>query len=90
MPTTQAEDKVQIRSILNVVVGKSAVILELLALEDKALLVHGNALLVLNLLFNSFNGVQGVDVKNHRLVFKSPSENLHRLYGRNGVCEGGK
>jgi hypothetical protein len=44
--TTQAEDEVKGRLLLDVVVRKSAAILELLTSEDQALLVRGNTLLV--------------------------------------------
>lgn len=44
--TTQAEDEVKGRLLLDVVIRKSAAILELLAGEDQALLVRGNTLLV--------------------------------------------
>jgi len=60
----------------NAVVGKSAAIIELLALEDKALLVRGNALRVLDLLLNSLNGVGVINNKGDRLVGKSLNENL--------------
>ena len=44
--TTQAEHQVESRLLLDVVVGESAAILELLSGEDQTLLVRGNALLV--------------------------------------------
>ena len=47
--TTEAEDQVESRLLLDVVVGEGAAVLELLAGEDQALLVRGNALLVLDL-----------------------------------------
>ena len=47
--TTETEDQVESRLLLDVVVGQGAAILELLAGEDQALLVRGNALLVLDL-----------------------------------------
>jgi hypothetical protein len=47
--TTETEDQVESRLLLDVVVGKGAAVLELLAGEDQALLVRGNALLVLDL-----------------------------------------
>jgi hypothetical protein len=46
---TETEDQVQSRLLLDVVVGQGAAVLELLAGEDQALLVRGNALLVLDL-----------------------------------------
>ena len=50
------------RFFLNVIVRESAAVLELLASEDQALLVRGNALLVLNLLLNVLNRVGGLDL----------------------------
>lgn len=47
--TTEAEDEMEGALLLDVVVGKGAAILELLAGEDQALLVWGNALLVCGL-----------------------------------------
>lgn len=44
--TAQAEDQVEGRLLLDVVVGEGAAVLELLAGEDETLLVRGNALLV--------------------------------------------
>jgi hypothetical protein len=42
--TTQSEDEVKRRLLLNVVVGKGSAVFQLLAGEDKTLLVWGNAL----------------------------------------------
>ena len=47
--TTQTKHQVQGRLLLDVVVGKSAAVFELLAGEDQALLVGWDALLVLDL-----------------------------------------
>ena len=44
--TTETKDQVEGRLLLDVVVGKSAAVLELLSGEDETLLVRGNALLV--------------------------------------------
>ena len=57
--TTETEDQVESRLLLDVVVGEGAAVLELLAGEDQALLVRGNALLVLDL---------GLDIVCPRLV----------------------
>ena len=53
----QAEHEVQRRFLLNVVIRKRALVLELLAGKDEALLVGGNALLVLNFLLDLLNRV---------------------------------
>ena len=47
--TTETENKVKRRLLLDVVVGKSATVLELLAGEDQTLLVRRNAFLILDL-----------------------------------------
>ena len=65
------------RLLLNVVVRKSAAVLELLARENKALLVRGNALLVLNLGLDVVNGVGRLDLKGNGLASESLHENLH-------------
>jgi len=44
--STQAEHQVKGRLLLDVVVGESATVLELLAREDETLLVRGNSFLV--------------------------------------------
>ena len=46
--------------LLDVVVGEGAAILELLASEDQALLVRGNALLVLDFALDVVDGVRGL------------------------------
>ena len=48
--TTEAEDQVEGRLLLDVVVRKSATVLELLSGEDQTLLVRGNALIVYRVL----------------------------------------
>jgi hypothetical protein len=57
LTTTQTEHQVESRLLLDVVIRKSPAVLELLAGEDKTLLVWGNALLVLNLRLDVVDGV---------------------------------
>ena len=47
--TTESEDQMEGGLLLDVIVGESAAILELLAGEDQTLLIGGNTLLVLDL-----------------------------------------
>ena len=63
--------------LLDVVVGESAAVLQLLASEDEALLVGGDALLVLDLGLDSVDGVGGLDFKSDGLAGKGLNENLH-------------
>jgi len=55
--TPQAQDKVESRFLLDVVVRKGPSILQLLASEDQTLLIGGNTLLILNLLLHILDGV---------------------------------
>jgi hypothetical protein len=66
--TTKAEDQVESRLLLNVVVGEGTTILELLAGEDQALLVRRDALLVLNLGLDIVDGVAGLHLKGDSLA----------------------
>merc|ERR1711977_156598 len=74
---TQAQDKVQRRLLLDVVVGEGAAILELLAREDQALLVWRDALLVLDLRLHVVDGVRSLHVQRDRLASQGLHENLH-------------
>ena len=56
------------RFLLDVVVGQSPAILQLLASEDKTLLVRWDALLVLNLLLYILDRVGGLNFKGDRLA----------------------
>jgi len=56
--------------LLDVVVAESAAVLQLLAGENQALLVRGNALLVLDLALDIVDGVRGLDLKGDGLARK--------------------
>ena len=51
------------RLLLNVVVGKSSTVLELLSSEDESLLVWRDSLLVLDLSLDVVDGVGGLDLE---------------------------
>merc|ERR1712184_78338 len=63
--------------LLDVVVGKSATILELLASEDETLLVGRDTLLVLDLLLDLLNGVRALNFKGDGLSGQGLDEDLH-------------
>ena len=65
------------RLLLNVVVSKSATILELLASEDEALLIGWNSLLILNLGLDVFDGITRFDIKSDGLTSESLDKDLH-------------
>jgi hypothetical protein len=68
---------VQSRFLLNVIVGESAAILELLASENQALLVRRDALLILNLRLDIVNSVARLDLQGDGLARESLDEDLH-------------
>jgi len=75
--TTQAQNQVKGRLLLDVVVRQRAAILKLFAGEDKTLLIWGNALLVLDFRFDVLNGVRGFHLQRDRLASERLDENLH-------------
>ena len=60
--------------LLNVVVRKGATVLKLLSSKDQALLVRGNALLVLNLGLDIVDRIGGLDLKGDGLARKGLDE----------------
>ena len=66
--TAEAEDEMERRLLLDVVVAQCATILELLAGEDQALLIRRNALLVLDLRLDIVDGVAALNFKGDGLA----------------------
>merc|ERR1712187_168904 len=62
---------------LDVVIRKSATILQLLACEDEALLIWRNSFLVLNFGLHIVNRVAGFHVQRDRLARQSLHKDLH-------------
>jgi hypothetical protein len=75
--TTESEDQVESRLLLDVVVAKGSSVLELLASEDQALLIGGDALLVLDLGLDIFDGVGRLNIEGDGLASQSLDEDLH-------------
>jgi hypothetical protein len=75
--TTKAEHQVEGRLLLDVVVAQGAAILQLLASEDQALLIRGNALLVLDLRLDVVDSVGRLHLKGDSLPREGLDENLH-------------
>ena len=67
--------------LLDVVVGKSAAVLELLARKDKALLVRRDALLVLDLALDHVDRVRRLNLKCDRLPCQRFHKDLHVASG---------
>merc|ERR1719209_901862 len=73
----QPEDKVEGRLLLDVVVGQSPAILQLLASEDQPLLVRGDPLLVLDLCLHILDGVRRLHLEGDGLAREGLHEDLH-------------
>lgn len=69
--TTKTEDQVESRLFLDIVVRKSASILQLLSCEDQALLVWWDSLLVLNLGLHVVDRIAGLDLQCDGLTSKT-------------------
>lgn len=63
--------------LLNVIIGQSPTILQLLAGKDQPLLVRGDTLLILNLRFNVVDRVGRLDLEGDRLAGQRLDEDLH-------------
>merc|ERR1711920_11512 len=63
--------------LLDVVVGESSSVLQLLASEDQPLLIWGDSLLVLDLSLDVLNGVRGFDLEGDGLASQGLDEDLH-------------
>ena len=63
--------------LLDVVVGESAAVFKLLSGKDEALLIWGDAFLVLNFGLDVLNGVARLDIQSDRLACEGLDENLH-------------
>ena len=75
--TTESEDEMEGRLLLDVVVGERSAVLELLSSEDESLLIRGNSFLVLNLGLHILDSVSGLNLKGDGLSGKGLDKNLH-------------
>ena len=75
--TTEAEHQVEGGLLLDVVIGKSAAVLELLASEDESLLIGRDALLILDLSLDVVDGVRRLDLESDSFTREGLDENLH-------------
>jgi len=75
--TSKAEDKMEGRFLLDVVVRKGSAILELLSSEDQSLLLRRNSFFVLDLCLDIRDRVIWLDVQSDRLSREGLDEDLH-------------
>ncbi len=75
----KTKHQVQRALLLDVVVGEGAAVLKLLAREDEALLVRGNAFLVLDFSLDGIDSVGGLDLEGDGLAGECFDEHLHLM-----------
>merc|ERR1712200_236898 len=75
--SSESQNKMQGRLLLDVVVRKSSSILKLLASEDQSLLIGGDSLLVLDLGLDVLNAIRGLDLEGDGLPREGLDEDLH-------------
>ena len=75
--SAQAQHQVESRLLLDVVVRKSAAVLQLLACKDQALLIRRDALLVLDLRLHVVDGVASLDIQGDGLASQGLHKDLH-------------
>ena len=75
--STKSQHQVQGALLLDIVVGQSSAILELLSGENKTLLVGWDTLLVLNLSLHVLNSIGALDLQGDGLTSQGLDEDLH-------------
>jgi len=87
--SSKAENQMESRFLLDVVVRKGSAVFELLSGEDEALLIWGDSFLVLDLLLHILDGIGALDVESDGLSSQSLDENLHSSSKAENQVEGG-
>ncbi len=75
--TTETEDEMESRLLLDVVIGEGAAVFKLLSGEDESLLVRGDSFLVLDLGLDVVDGVGAFDLQGDSLSGESFHKDLH-------------
>jgi len=75
--------------LLDVVIGQSPAVLELLTSEDQPLLVWGDSLLVLDLCLDVLDAIASLDLQSDGLAGQSLHKDLHTSSQPEDKVEGG-
>jgi len=75
--TSESEDQVKSRLLLDVVIRESSTVFKLLSGEDESLLIWWDSFLVLDFGLHIFNGVSGFDIQCDCFTSKGFDEDLH-------------
>ena len=75
--TSESQNQVKSGLLLDVVIGQSSSVLQLLTSEDESLLIWRDSFLVLDLSLDVLNRVRRLDIESDSLSGQSLDENLH-------------
>ena len=75
--TTETEDKMEGRLLLNVVIRQGSTVFQLLTSENQTLLVRRNTLLILNLGLDVINSVGGLNFEGNGFTSEGLDKDLH-------------
>jgi len=75
--TSESQDEMEGRLLLDVVVLEGSSVFELLSSEDESLLIWGNSFLILDLGFDVLNGICWLDIEGDGLSSECLDEDLH-------------
>jgi len=75
--TSQSENQMESRFLLDIIVTEGSSILELLSSEDESLLIGWDTFLVLDLGLDIFNGVSWLNIKSDSLSSQGLDKDLH-------------
>merc|ERR1711974_323658 len=87
--SSESENQMKSRLLLDVVVGEGSSVLQLLAGEDQSLLIWGNSLLVLDLSLDVLNAIGGLDLESDGFAGQSLDEDLHSSSESENQMKGG-
>jgi hypothetical protein len=86
--TSESEDEMESRFLLDVIVLEGSSVFELLTGEDKSLLIWGNSFLILDLGLDGFDGVGLLDFEGDSLTGEGLDKDLHTTSKSEDEMEG--
>ena len=87
--SSESQDEMESGLLLDVVIGESSAILELLSCEDESLLIRWDTFLVLDLGLDVLNSVGWLDIEGDGLTSEGLDEDLHSTSESEDEMEGG-
>merc|ERR1719222_304393 len=87
--TSQSQNKMEGRLLLDIVVRQGSTILQLFTSKDQSLLIWGNTFLILDLSLNILNAIAGLNLQGDGLTSQGLDKDLHTSSQSQHKMEGG-